>query len=100
MRIFIVFTCFAVRPGCGFPAPSASARSGVYGATSAMVRSTSPYADRAIMMLDPPALQSRLHHHLDRLALVHRPVTVGYPVEADDPVEDAAGLDPTFEDVR
>ena len=39
-------------------------------------------------------------HHLDRLALVHGPIPVGDFVEADDAVEDAAGLDPAFEDVR
>src|SRR5215216_1648116 len=34
---------------------------------------------------------SRPHHHLDRLAVVHRPVAVGHPVEAHGPVDDAAG---------
>src|SRR5438046_2980602 len=42
---------------------------------------------------------SGLHHDLDRLAVVHRTVAVRYLVEADDPVEDAARLDPAFEDV-
>jgi len=37
-----------------------------------------------------PLLSSGLHHHLDRLAIIHRPVTVGNLVEADDPVEDPA----------
>src|SRR4051794_31171449 len=39
-------------------------------------------------------------HDLEGLALVHRPVAVGHAVEADDAVEDAAGLDPAFENVR
>ena len=41
----------------------------------------------------------RRHEHLDRLALVHRPVAVGYAVEVDDAVEDPARLDPSLEDV-
>src|SRR5207244_7847870 len=45
-------------------------------------------------------LPSGLHHHLDRFALVHRPVAVGHLVEAEDAVEDAAGFDAAFEDVR
>src|SRR5215210_279115 len=40
------------------------------------------------------------HHYLDRLAIVHRPVAVGHPVEAHDTVEDAAGLDPALQHVR
>lgn len=38
--------------------------------------------------------------NLDRLALVHGAVAVRHPVEVRDPIEDAAGLDPAFEDVR
>src|SRR5436853_6565068 len=41
----------------------------------------------------------RRHEHLDRLALVHRPVAVGYAVEVDDEIEDLARLDPYLEDV-
>jgi hypothetical protein len=40
------------------------------------------------------------HHHLDRLALVHRAIAVGHPVEVRDAIEDVAGFDPAFEDVR
>src|SRR5438128_975645 len=39
------------------------------------------------------------HHDFDRLALVHPPVAVGNLLEADDPVEDAAGLDPSLQDI-
>jgi hypothetical protein len=38
------------------------------------------------------AAASRPDHDLDRLAVVHRPVAVGNPVEAHRPVEDAAGF--------
>src|SRR6184192_2146117 len=41
----------------------------------------------------------RRHEHLDRLALVHRSVAVGYAVEVDDAIEDPARLDPSLEDV-
>ena len=43
---------------------------------------------------------SRPYHHLDRLAVVHRPVAVRHLVEVHDAVEDAAGLDPALENVR
>jgi hypothetical protein len=43
---------------------------------------------------------SGLDHDLDYFPLVHRAVAVGHLVEAHDPVEDSAGLDPAFEDVR
>jgi hypothetical protein len=43
---------------------------------------------------------SRSHHHLDRLAVVHRAIAVGHAVKTDDAIEDAAGVDPPFEDVR
>src|SRR5215218_3871561 len=46
------------------------------------------------------ASPSELDQDLDRLALVHRPVAVGHPADVRDPVEDAAGLDPSVEDVR
>ncbi len=36
----------------------------------------------------------------DRFAVVHRAVAVGRPVQAHDPVEDAARLDSAFEDIR
>src|SRR6266536_2100373 len=42
---------------------------------------------------------SGLDHDLDRLPLVHRPVAVRHLVEAHDPVEDPAGLDPAIKDV-
>jgi hypothetical protein len=48
-------------------------------------------------LLSPAAA---LDQDLDRLALVHRAIAVGHTVEVRDPVEDAAGLDPAFEDVR
>src|SRR5215204_4026349 len=44
--------------------------------------------------------RSRPHHDLDRLPVVHRPVAVGHPVEADGPVEHPTRLDPALEDVR
>src|SRR5207244_696056 len=37
--------------------------------------------------------------YLDRLALIHRPVTVGYPVEVRDPIEHTTRLDLTFENI-
>jgi len=43
---------------------------------------------------------SELDQDLDRLALVHHAVAIGHAVEVRDPIEDAAGLDPAFEDVR
>jgi hypothetical protein len=43
---------------------------------------------------------SRLHHDLDRLPVGHRPIALGHLVEGHDPIEDSAGLDPAFEDVR
>src|SRR6185436_14010986 len=43
------------------------------------------------------ASDSRTDHHLDRLAIVHRPVAIGNPVQADDPVEDATRLDPSLQ---
>src|SRR5882762_1520596 len=43
---------------------------------------------------------SDLDHDLDRFAVVHRPVAVGHPLEAHHAVEDVAGFDPAFEDVR
>jgi hypothetical protein len=42
---------------------------------------------------------SRYDHHLDRLAVVHRPVAIGHLVEGAYAVEDASGLDSAFEDV-
>src|SRR5919106_6753877 len=39
-------------------------------------------------------------HDLDRFAVVHRPVAVGYFVETDDTVEHAAWLDASVDDVR
>ena len=42
----------------------------------------------------------RLHHDFDCPALVHSSVAVGDLVEADDPVEDAAGFDLAPKDVR
>src|SRR5437870_6104311 len=45
-------------------------------------------------------LLSELDQDLDRLAPVHCAVAVGHPVEVRDSVEDAAGFDPSFEDVR
>jgi hypothetical protein len=42
---------------------------------------------------------SELDHDLDRLPLVHRPVTLRHLVEAHDPVEDSTRLDPAFEDI-
>ena len=49
-----------------------------------------------------PATESRLEldEHLERLALVHRPVAVGHVVERADAIKDAAGLDLPFENVR
>ena len=49
-----------------------------------------------------PATESRLEldEHLERLALVHRPVAVGHVVERADAIEDAAGLDLPLENVR
>src|SRR6266536_4322661 len=41
------------------------------------------------------ASPSEFDQDLDRLALVHRPVALGHPVDVRDPVEDAAGLDPS-----
>src|SRR5436190_22953539 len=38
-------------------------------------------------------------HHLERLALIHRPVAGGCLVEWNGPVEDAAGLDSPLEDI-
>src|SRR5207253_3973890 len=45
-------------------------------------------------------LRSKLDHDLDRLAFLHRAITLGHLVDAHDPVEDPTGLDPAFEDVR
>src|SRR5207247_885127 len=46
------------------------------------------------------SLVLELDQELDRLALVHRPVAVRNLVERAGAVEDAAGFDPTVEDVR
>jgi hypothetical protein len=51
-------------------------------------------------MIPPKTIISELDQDLDRLALVHRAVSVGHAVEVRDPIEYAAGLDPAFEDVR
>jgi len=45
-------------------------------------------------------LRSKLDHDLECLAFVHCAVALGHLVDAHDPVEDATGLDPAFEDVR
>ena len=39
------------------------------------------------------------NHDLERLALVHRSVSVGHAVEVRDPIEDPARLNPAFEHV-
>src|SRR5437660_7873185 len=41
-----------------------------------------------------------LDHDLDRLAVVHRPIAIGYTVEVRHPIEYAARIDPPSEDVR
>ena len=51
-------------------------------------------------LLSNPLSASRQHHHLDRLAVVHRAVAIRHLVEADHPVEDAPGVDPALEHVR
>src|SRR5581483_3369350 len=51
----------------------------------------------------PPSLVDeplRPDHNLERLALVHRPVTVGHPVKVCDEVEDAARIDPALKNIR
>jgi hypothetical protein len=56
----------------------------------------SPVAGRALARERFP---SDGDQDLDRLALVHRAVAVGDPLEVDDAVEHATRLDPAFDDV-
>src|SRR5439155_2170391 len=65
---------------------------------SAILRNSSlDHVAIAGLLLSPRS--SGLNHDLDRLASVHRAVAGGNLVEADDPIEDAAGLYPALEDV-
>src|SRR5206468_677749 len=71
--------------------------------TSPVNQSLGPLAvssEFLVICIALPPIWLGVDHHLERLSIGHRAITVRDAIEVDGAVQDLARLDPAFEDVR